>query len=725
MDSTPTYGASPQRLLMCSIERYARQSRWLVADYYRLGVVWLKAEDHGKSNLNLISIADPTTIRPLLTSSESPTTAVTPFFSGYRTLESCERIMSLTSSPAPSECGSVGVAVSNCTCSKGSPHAAGKCLRINAVKYVQVDAAAPLTPQPSPTRRRPEEAILMDDIRRAREEMRSLREELQRTRDERDRWRNRNYDIPLECYNIIKQHGLESDLSLTTLQHLDAPAAVKRLQGHEQYMEHLFAKSPCDLAAAVQTIIKEIQFVKGHMGGDTLIWRLYSALKLMLHISKDLQHTFQPQAPDAGLTTDGLKAVYDDYLKSTLKAADVQLLSTLNEIRERNMDDYYLAFRERFAPEYDLIHNEYALDFYEKTKALMVHIYSQCRTATAHQARIDEHFEVQDMTNDQLNIPSAVQDAFGIFAHSNSLLALPLVLEKNEVRGLAAIRSKGPEDSLQSNLNLLDDLLDPKTPLYLILRYGGSLLAITFVPYRAQEEECKLYLKHRNDLVRIMGENHFKMSLICKEIAEITDARSWAERKAHQHTHEAGEDPEICDTEVKDAGYRKNDCRLCDRRMKNQITDGALNALGKLEKEGSCVQISLNSDLALALDLQLSPLAPEQVSSRLPMSHPTFTFYRHPNKRLYFIFHSPDSATVQQRMKHTMAIPGLVNVRAKDCGIHVDQKIEIHEPEDLTFEKDDEKVGKFRSMYLRGEWQGTESQYEGLERDRIFYDAVK
>lgn len=76
-------------------------------------------------------------------------------------------------------------------------------------------------------------------------------------------------------------------------------------------------------------------------------------------------------------------------------------------------------------------------------------------------------------------------------------------------------------------------------------------------------------------------------------------------------------------------------------------------------------------------------------------------------------------------MKHTMAIPGLVNVHAEDCGLHVDQKIEIHEPEDLQFQEGDEKVGKFRSMYLRGEWQGTESRYEGQERDQAFYDAVK
>lgn len=86
----------------------------------------------------------------------------------------------------------------------------GERSRISAVKHVQVGTIAPLTPQPSPTRRRPEEAILMDDLRRAREEMRGLREELQRIRGERDKWKNRNHGMPAECYEVIKQHGLQS-----------------------------------------------------------------------------------------------------------------------------------------------------------------------------------------------------------------------------------------------------------------------------------------------------------------------------------------------------------------------------------------------------------------------------------------------------------------------------------------------------------------------------------
>lgn len=44
-------------------------------------------------------------------------------------------------------------------------------------------------------------------------------------------------------------------------------------------MQALFAKDSCDLAATVQTITLEIQFVKTNLGSDTSCWRLYSAFQ--------------------------------------------------------------------------------------------------------------------------------------------------------------------------------------------------------------------------------------------------------------------------------------------------------------------------------------------------------------------------------------------------------------------------------------------------------------
>jgi twinfilin-like protein len=243
-------------------------------------------------------------------------------------------------------------------------------------------------------------------------------------------------------------------------------------------------------------------------------------------------------------------------------------------------------------------------------------------------------------------------------------------------------------------------------------------------------------------------------SIICKEIGEITDARSWAERDAaiisHDDNSRQGDGTECCTntahTEIaaKDLGYRKNKCRLCDRRMKNRITPSALAALKQLQPPGAAVQlvcqpispaiINIRTDLpqsvdttteSLELNYTKNDLSPKNVAATLPPNTPSFTFYRHPTTHiLYFIFHSPDHATVQQRMMHTLAIPGLINVHAKDADVHVDEKIEIHDPKELVFAARDERVGRFRSLYLRNKVVGTESVYEGLRGDEVFYDGV-
>lgn len=312
-----------------------------------------------------------------------------------------------------------------------------------------------------------------------------------------------------------------------------------------------------------------------------------------------------------------------------------------------------------------------------------------------------------------------------------------------------------PQDAqhtFQQALNQLDSALSPKTALFLVLRQKGSLVAITFVPYAANADDKRLLLDIRGDLVEHLGAGHFSASIICKEIVEITDARSWDERsgKAQSWDGDDDGDADACKRDdaveigVHDLGHKKNKCRLCDRRMKNNIEDSALNALKSLAAGGDCVQLasiptpvstaiifnspqSVNmSTEALQLNLDARKLAPANVASHLPTEKPSFTFYRHTsNNRLYFIFCSPDSANVKERMKHTMAIPGLINIIAKDNGVNVDQKLEIHDPEELNFGQNDERIGKFRSMYLRNEFAGTESQWEGMGEQQRILDAIR
>ncbi|CAO2651675.1 Nn.00g042450.m01.CDS01 [Neocucurbitaria sp. VM-36] len=201
------------------------------------------------------------------------------------------------------------------------------------------------------------------------------------------------------------------------------------------------------------------------------------------------------------------------------------------------------------------------------------------------------------MASINFELPAAVHHAFAAFIEDKSLLALSLAFSNDEFQPLPLVHLRDPIVSFQNALNELDNVLNPRVPLYLLLRRDDSLIAITYVPYLAKEEQRAVFLNHRQELVRQLGEKYFSMSLICKEIGEITDARSWEERDKHMHdTCEQADNHEICEapgthTGVRDVGYKQNKCRLCDRRMKNKITPEALDALKTLDQPGATVQI--------------------------------------------------------------------------------------------------------------------------------------
>jgi twinfilin-like protein len=196
----------------------------------------------------------------------------------------------------------------------------------------------------------------------------------------------------------------------------------------------------------------------------------------------------------------------------------------------------------------------------------------------------------------QANLPPvlspAVREAFASFLANSSLLALPLVLTEKILQPLRPVYSKDSSASFQTSLNELLTILKPRTPLYLILRRNDSLVAITFAPYLAKDTHRAFFLDNRHSLVQQLGAEHFSQSLICKEIGEITDARSWTERDSNTSSDtNACKDPACTSCTVQDIGYKRNKCRLCDRRMQNPIAPDALSALSTLSNPGALVQI--------------------------------------------------------------------------------------------------------------------------------------
>jgi len=192
-----------------------------------------------------------------------------------------------------------------------------------------------------------------------------------------------------------------------------------------------------------------------------------------------------------------------------------------------------------------------------------------------------------------IELPPYVLNAFAAFVSDASLLALPLKFSpQGELEPLTAIAyPKDPGANFQAALSGLDIVVNYKTPLYLILRRDNTLTVITYVPHLATDVLKSGYLDGRHELVQKLGESYFTASLICKEAAEITDVRSWNERDMHASDCKSCPQEDSTDKPVKDLGYHKNKCRLCDRRMKNKIEEDASQALQSFNESGDLVQL--------------------------------------------------------------------------------------------------------------------------------------
>lgn len=199
-----------------------------------------------------------------------------------------------------------------------------------------------------------------------------------------------------------------------------------------------------------------------------------------------------------------------------------------------------------------------------------------------------------------LEVLPSVRTTFAAFAEDETHFALVLnVAEDGKLQCLTPLPRHG--NSFQSSLNQLEGILTLKNSCYIIIRRDKSLVLVTYVPYRANDNERASLLEEKRACVRELGEELFFESIICKEVGEITDIRSWEERDAERHsehvvadhtsdrrTHDVTGNTQL---DKLDARYKKNKCRLCDRRMKNKLSPEASEALRQLQTPGTAVQM--------------------------------------------------------------------------------------------------------------------------------------
>jgi twinfilin-like protein len=93
--------------------------------------------------------------------------------------------------------------------------------------------------------------------------------------------------------------------------------------------------------------------------------------------------------------------------------------------------------------------------------------------------------------------------------------------------------SSGP-DAFFSSLPQLSSILQPKTPIYLLLRRptstSSSLIALTYIPSNAPVRPKMLFASTRTSLTRELGTEKFGSSVFATEEDEIIGQDAWKER---------------------------------------------------------------------------------------------------------------------------------------------------------------------------------------------------
>lgn len=85
--------------------------------------------------------------------------------------------------------------------------------------------------------------------------------------------------------------------------------------------------------------------------------------------------------------------------------------------------------------------------------------------------------------------------------------------------------------SFYSSVPTLQSVLEPKTPLFLIIRHSpGTLVALTYIPSNAGVRAKTLFAATRSTLARELGSEKFATTVFATDEEEIVTEKAWRER---------------------------------------------------------------------------------------------------------------------------------------------------------------------------------------------------
>lgn len=133
-------------------------------------------------------------------------------------------------------------------------------------------------------------------------------------------------------------------------------------------------------------------------------------------------------------------------------------------------------------------------------------------------------------------VSAELQDAFARFNSDSSTFCLPVTITAETLTPLDPISFQGSPsiNAFFSALPQLSSVLQPKTPVYLLLRRpstaSNALIALTYIPSNAPVRAKTLFASTRSTLTRELGTEKFASTVFATEEDEVLGQDAWRER---------------------------------------------------------------------------------------------------------------------------------------------------------------------------------------------------
>ncbi|PKX99954.1 putative actin monomer binding protein [Aspergillus campestris IBT 28561] len=325
-----------------------------------------------------------------------------------------------------------------------------------------------------------------------------------------------------------------------------------------------------------------------------------------------------------------------------------------------------------------------------------------------------------------ISVSPELHNAFTSFTSDDSIFCLPVTITTESLQPLTPIPFSTPND-FYASLPKLASILEPKTPLYLLLRRPSSsaaptLIALTYIPSNAPVRAKTLFASTRATLARELGTEKFGATIFATEEDEVVGEEAWRERDAEtdgstgvaaaQREQLMGdkereldavrraEDEARSGTPGRDIGIGGSFNRAggpSGMRVSMPVEEDAKEALAGLQ-QGGLVQLAIDIPReTFTLAASEAGVDAGSVQSHISPSAPQYTFYHYPDSDVViFVYTCPSGSSIKQRMLYASSRMSALHL-AQQQGLNISKKIEASSPDEISEERLHEEVHPARN----------------------------